>query len=864
MLVSSGLIAVSGAPASATVVNGCDTTGTTYPAATGTVGFGGGEGTSASPWLICSRAQLSGIATNANTLAAEYLLKSDIDLSVGGSFVPIGPIFSGVFDGEYRTLSGATIGGDPDNGATHPEALSSDPDSDRETDLYGLFAMVSGDVSKLEISGFTVDSDSNVKTQAVVGSTSEVEGAFGDEFPMSGALTGSCFDGGKISELRITNTVVTGYNASLGLVVGSSISCELDLIDASNSSNKVFTEKDFGANQTNQYLGGIVGRVTYFNSSEPGTKIKRAVFGGIVGGNGDGLGNKASVVPDQYSGGILGAVENSSVKVLIDQSLMSGVIVDSDETQDRVGGIVGNMSDGGASGFGIRNSIFSGEMKITPDLNDTVGGIAAAVSTTTPFVNTLNVGEMPQTGSAVGPIVGANVNPPYGTYTNALYDSTILSTFNDANEYGDGKTTAQLQDADLDTGTFATWPMALSGSAAATTSWTLATTDPLWRITQGSYPSLIWRDFWPGRPSAPASVTATTPSAGTAALSWTGSNQVGFDAVTGYKIEKSSDGGATWTVETANTSSLSTTATVTGLTPGASYLFRVSGIAASGAGLPTSTTAALLLGSNPGSPQNLSAVRLTDNSFRISWDPPTNTGGLSLTGYTLQVDKGNGFETVTHTGTSADITGVTINSLWSFRVLARNVVGDSAYATFTNTPPAPYSGPLVTNLSMFELTSGVEREVRVEGIRLDSVSSGSVDGKAIAILSKSANEMLIRVPALLTGIKDLVLVSSAGNLTHQDAFNVLVQEATVISESETRKLNAGSFKGYVALYARGYEGQRLSAKVGNDWVIVPQIVNNQENGNLFRFVEFTGAGYTINVRMFIDRVLIFSKVLVTK
>jgi len=37
-----------------------------------------------------------------------------------------------------------------------------------------------------------------------------------------------------------------------------------------------------------------------------------------------------------------------------------------------------------------------------------------------------------------------------------------------------------------------------------------------------------------------------------------------------------------------------------------------------------------------------------------------------------------------------------------------------------------------------------------------------------------------------------------------------------------QKVNAGSFKGYVALYAKSYEGQRMSAKVGNDWVIVPR------------------------------------------
>ena len=82
--------------------------------------------------------------------------------------------------------------------------------------------------------------------------------------------------------------------------------------------------------------------------------------------------------------------------------------------------------------------------------------------------------------------------------------------------------------------------------------------------------------------------------------------------------------------------------------------------------------------------------------------------------------------------------------------------------------------------------------------------------------------------------------------------------------STDQKVNAGSFKGYVAVYARGYEGQRLSAKIGNDWVIVDPIVNNQENGTLHRTVDFTGAGVDIAVRIYIDRVLVDTINLTTK
>lgn len=63
------------------------------------------------------------------------------------------------------------------------------------------------------------------------------------------------------------------------------------------------------------------------------------------------------------------------------------------------------------------------------------------------------------------------------------------------------------------------------------------------------------------------------------------------------------------------------------------------------------------------------------------------------------------------------------------------------------------------------------------------------------------------------------------------------------------KVNAGSFNGVVALYAKGYVGQRLSAKVGKDWVVVPVI-----GDNFIRVVDPVGQiGRTIRVQIFIDR-----------
>ena len=92
--------------------------------------------------------------------------------------------------------------------------------------------------------------------------------------------------------------------------------------------------------------------------------------------------------------------------------------------------------------------------------------------------------------------------------------------------------------------------------------------------------------------------------------------------------------------------------------------------------------------------------------------------------------------------------------------------------------------------------------------------------------------------------------------------DLVVAKSVVVGASAASadtKVNAGSFKGYVAVYAKGYEGKRLSAKVGNDWVVVPALASN-----FVRVVEYTGAGYTIAVRIYIDRVLVDTITVTTK
>jgi len=81
--------------------------------------------------------------------------------------------------------------------------------------------------------------------------------------------------------------------------------------------------------------------------------------------------------------------------------------------------------------------------------------------------------------------------------------------------------------------------------------------------------------------------------------------------------------------------------------------------------------------------------------------------------------------------------------------------------------------------------------------------------------------------------------------------------------SAAQKITVGTFKGYVAIYTKGYMGQKLSAKVAGKWLVVDPIAAWQGN-DYSRTVRLTGAGYSIKVDLYIDGVFVRSETVVTK
>jgi hypothetical protein len=128
--------------------------------------------------------------------------------------------------------------------------------------------------------------------------------------------------------------------------------------------------------------------------------------------------------------------------------------------------------------------------------------------------------------------------------------------------------------------------------------------------------------------------------------------------------------------------------------------------------------------------------------------------------------------------------------------------------------PTPYSGALPTNYS--DRTPKIGDEVTISGPRLDQVTSCTIDGIEVEISSQSATGLTIVIPeGLEPGLKDLVMVGAFGKLTAQGAFTV--EAKPIESPNFTEKTNAGSFNGYVAVYAKGHKGKTLSWKIAGKW-----------------------------------------------
>ena len=191
-------------------------------------------------------------------------------------------------------------------------------------------------------------------------------------------------------------------------------------------------------------------------------------------------------------------------------------------------------------------------------------------------------------------------------------------------------------------------------------------------------------------PGAPTGLTATASGTTAIDLSWSAPGSTGGSAITGYRIEVSSNGTSSWTNLVANTGNANTTYAHTGLTAGATRHYRVSAINANGTGVPSNVANATTGATAPGAPTGLTATASGTTAINLSWSAPGSTGGSAITGYKIEVSSNGGSSwtnlvaNTSNANTTYAHTGLTAGATRHYRVSAINTNGAGTASNVAN------------------------------------------------------------------------------------------------------------------------------------------------------------------------------------
>ena len=211
------------------------------------------------------------------------------------------------------------------------------------------------------------------------------------------------------------------------------------------------------------------------------------------------------------------------------------------------------------------------------------------------------------------------------------------------------------------------------------------------------------------RPQPPR-LTTLTAGNGTVALAWSAPPSPGISPITSYVLTPVVAGVDQPTIPLATTG---TSTTVTGLSNGTTYAFRLAAVNGSGAGLASPLSATVTVGtpSKPG----FQSAQPGNGSAKVGWAAPTDNGA-PVTGYVVTPFLGTiaqPSQTFPTAATTDVVTGLASGSTYTFRIAATNARGTGPLSTPTNevvvgapnAPGFPNPVPEVTSVRISWLAS---------------------------------------------------------------------------------------------------------------------------------------------------------------
>lgn len=237
------------------------------------------------------------------------------------------------------------------------------------------------------------------------------------------------------------------------------------------------------------------------------------------------------------------------------------------------------------------------------------------------------------------------------------------------------------------------------------------------------------------KPGPPRNLTARADGSTAIDLSWTVPADTGTSAVTGYRIEVSTNAGSSWSDLETDTKSTGTTYEHKPLSAGTTRHYRVSAINGSGTGEPSDTAAATTRSGEPTPPRNLSATADGQTRIDLDWDAPADTGTSRVLRYKIEESSnGTAWDSIAGTDsttTAYERTGLSAGDTRHYRVFAINSDGtspasDTASATTSSTPPRAPGPP--TNL---EATADGSDAIDLSWTAPSDTGSSSITGYKI-------------------------------------------------------------------------------------------------------------------------------------